>query len=67
MSVMAVMHRIRLDHLQTFFCKFTDGRLASASGSVGFSALRSDFSNYDCSINDLKANVIPTFADRGLA
>jgi hypothetical protein len=24
MSVMAVMHRIRLDHLQTFFCKFTD-------------------------------------------
>jgi hypothetical protein len=22
--VMAVMHRIRLDHLQTFFCKFTD-------------------------------------------
>lgn len=23
-SVIAMMHRIRLDHLQTFFCKFTD-------------------------------------------
>jgi hypothetical protein len=34
--------------------------MASASGSVGFSARaarRLDFLNYDCSINDLKANV----------